>query len=247
MHHFFLDPAQINSDQVRFPSDISHQIVNVLRLKDDDVVAVLDNSGSIYKVSLSIDRDSPRVTGKILTTDSADAEPETGLSLYFGLTHREKVEWILQKGTEIGVSAFLPFVSARTIVKKTTLSRNKFDRWVRIIREAAEQSHRGRLPVLNPPKPLAACFAESKEQHDLRLIAYEEAQAQGDSLRDLIRKNQFEKVALFIGPEGGFAKEEILLAEKEGCAIISLGARILRMETAAVVLPALVLYELGEL
>jgi 16S rRNA (uracil1498-N3)-methyltransferase len=163
------------------------------------------------------------------------------------MTSRDKVELILQKGTEVGVSKFSPFISSRSLVQSTALSDKRKLRWERIIREAAEQSHRGKLPALISPMRFKECLSANFDQHDLSLIAWEGAAATEGALRESLKDFEGLKIALFIGPEGGFSDDEIGTAKKAGCQVISLGERILRMETAALVFPAIVLYQLGEL
>ena len=246
MHRFFLPPEHIAGHRVTFPKEIAHQILHVLRLGDGDQVAVLDNRGVIHHVRLQVDSPTSTVTGLIIETQPIRSEPKTNLSLYFGLSSREKVEWILQKGTEVGVSGFYPFYSSRTLVKPASLSLKKLERWERIIREAAEQSGRGRLPVLHSPKELEGCFSDAVRLNDLCLLAYEAADDDGQKLSDALDRFSGATIALFVGPEGGFSEGEVQLGVVAGFNIVSLGARILRMETAAMVLPALVLYALDD-
>ena len=247
MNRFFLGTEHIDEGKVTFPPDIAHQILHVLRLRGGDFVEVLDGDGQISRVALSIDVETSHVTGVIVETSFSTTESKVRVSLCFGLSNREKVEWILQKGTEIGVSAFFPFVSSRTLVQSTMLSQKKFDRWERIIREAAEQSHRGRLPVLNQPLDLETCFSTVTNAHDLNLIAWEEATDEERNVKNLIDTFTGNSIALFVGPKGGFSENEIKMGETMGCQVVSLGERILRMETAAIVFPAIVLHDLGDI
>jgi 16S rRNA (uracil1498-N3)-methyltransferase len=246
MHRFFLPPEQITGQRVSFPKETAHQILHVLRLGDDDQVAVLDNRGVVHHVRLQVDSTAMTVSGMIIKTQPVRSEPKTRLSLFFGLTSREKVEWILQKGTEIGVTAFYPFGSSRTLGKPGSVSIKKLERWERIIKEAAEQSGRGILPELHTPKDLAIFFSEASKDHDLCLVAYEAADENVQRLSDVLERFTGAGIALFVGPEGGFSEEEVQFGLEAGCRVISLGARILRMETAAIVFPALVLFALGD-
>ena len=232
---------------VTFPRQIAHQIRHVLRLGEGDQVAVLDNSGIKYTIIIQVELPEQTLTGQIIAAEAVPSEPNTHVALYFGLSSREKVEMILQKGTEVGVGSFSPFISSRTLVVTTDLSKSKHDRWGRIIQEAAEQSGRGRLPLLNPPENLTDCFLKANKEHDLCLIAWEKASDDGFGLPELQEKFSGKSIALFVGPEGGFSDDEVAAAIEAGSQVVSLGARILRMETAAIVFPALVLYELGAL
>ncbi len=246
MNHFFLDPHLISPNRVKFPEDITHQILTVLRMRSGDQVKVLDNRGLIYKVEIVFDPHQKNVYGKIIGKDIVTSEPNLKLALFFGLTSRDKVEWILQKGTEIGVSEFFPFISSRTLVQSTNISEKKKTRWERIIREAAEQANRGRLPSLTTPKSLEECLLTNSDHDGISLIAWEGADTKPVSIKEILGQFDGSSISLFVGPEGGFSDEEIDSAKKAGCKVISLGERILRMETAAVVFPAIVLYELDK-
>jgi len=246
MNRFFLSENCIQGKKVHFPPDITHQLRHVLRLREGDLVQVLDNQGLIHQVALAMDNEGESLAGDIIQTDNENSEPQVAVSLCFGMTSRDKVEWILQKGTEIGVTAFYPFVSSRTLVQSTELTLQRKVRWQRIIREAAEQSRRGRLPELKPPMGLADCFSLMKEKHDLCLVAWEGAVPMREALHQSVSEATPASIAIFVGPEGGFSIAEVEQARNAGCQIISLGPRILRMETAAIVFPALVLYELGD-
>jgi 16S rRNA (uracil1498-N3)-methyltransferase len=247
MHRFFINPDHINDLQVTFPPDIAHQITHVLRLGEGDQVGVLDDSGTIHYVRLQKDPPESILTGTVYDQQAVTTEPHARLRLYFGLSNREKVEWVLQKGTEIGVAFFCPFVSSRTLMTSPALSPKKAARWARIIREAAEQSGRGRLPKLNPPQPLTDCFLEVQGSSCPSLIAWEDAPRDGNSLAEALSGFASGEVNLFVGPEGGFSAEEVSTALEAGIQVVSLGSRILRMETAAIVLPTLVLYQLDAL
>lgn len=247
MNRFFLNPNQIVNDVICFPPDISHQIQHVLRLNEGELVEVLDNQGHVFRVMLNSTASDDDAIGKIIAVEDADTEPKTKLSLCFGLSHRDKVEWILQKGTEVGVSSFYPFISSRTLVQSISLSDKRRERWERIIREAAEQSHRGRLPVMNSPLAFEVCLEKVQKSHGLCLLAWEGAEGDQMPLSSLVTGYDGESIAVFVGPEGGFSEDEARRAGATSCIIISLGQRILRMETAAIVLPALILHEVGEL
>ena len=246
MNRFFLPPDQITDGNVHFSPDIAHQIRHVLRLEGGDNVAVLDNQGHLFIVSLQIPPDSDQVAGEVVSVEGVDTEPQTQVSLYFGLTSREKVEFILQKGTEIGVASFSPFVSSRTLVQSTALPEKKKARWERIIREAAEQSRRGKLPILQSPVGFEECLRQAKRDHSLCMIAWEEEEAARATLIQVAQAYAGGSIALFVGPEGGFSETEINTARALDCQVVSLGKRILRMETAAIIFPALVLQSAGE-
>jgi 16S rRNA (uracil1498-N3)-methyltransferase len=244
MHHFFVSKGQINASVVNFPADIAHQIKRVLRLREGDLVNVLDNQGNIYLTSLAFGEGS-EVQGQIKNTDVCDSEPRTKLSLYVGLTQRDKFEWILQKGTELGVSRFIPFISERSLVQKVSSADKKEQRWQKIIQEAAEQSKRGIIPVLEPAVDFKQALTGAVEKNDVCLIPWEETKS--GSISTVLGERKPERVAVLIGPEGGFSAEEIRLAEEKKVTPVTLGKRILRMETAALAAAAMVMFYLGEM
>jgi len=150
---------------------------------------------------------------------------------------------VLEKGTELGVSRFVPLVSGRAQVK-TEGGSQRAERWRRIVTEAAEQCGRGRVPAVDPP----LAFREAvRTAPGLRLLPWEGERSQG--LRTYLHsvKPKPAIVSVLIGPEGGFSAEEAALAREAGCLAVSLGPRILRSETAGIVAAALVMHEFGEM
>ena len=246
MNRFFVSPDRIAGKDIVFPADLTHQILHVLRLKDGDWVEVLDNRGQGFRVLLVFKEDESQVFGEIQEKIPVISEPSVKITLYFGLSNREKIEWIIQKGTEIGVSAFSPFISQRTLVRSSSISEKRRVRWERIVREAAEQSKRFRLPELNSPEALDTCFSIAQQLHDLNFIAWEGAPSDGQKLNEKLKDFKGKTVGLFVGPEGGFSEGEVKRAQEAGFRVVSLGKRILRMETAAIVFPALVLFALQD-
>lgn len=245
MHRFFLTSGQIQDNQILFPTDIGHQLRRVLRMQDGDIVQVLDNDGFIYEVIVDLSSGT-EVKGLILQKDTADTEPTHLLTLYVGLTQREKFEWVLQKGTELGVSRFVPFISERSLVQKADKAEKKNQRWQSILREAAEQSHRGRIPDLEEPCAFPAAVTQAVSSHDLCMIPWEEEHQ--SSLGSILTHADAPKtIALAIGPEGGFSVAEVQFAIKQGFKPVTLGKRILRMETAAMAAAAMVLYTVGDM
>jgi 16S rRNA (uracil1498-N3)-methyltransferase len=242
MNRFFVQPQDIKGKKVQFPPALGHQILHVLRLRTGDLVDVLDNSGRVYRTELDIDTASKNVRGRILDSSPAKGEPIVQIELCVGLSHREKVEWMLQKGTEVGVSVFRPFVSSRTLVQSREMKPKRRDRWESIIREAAEQSGRGKLPRLEAPMLLKALMEDEEPDETLSLLAWEEADLETSDLSEVLERFSGSRIRLFVGPEGGFSEEEVQASRTSGCQVVSLGNRILRMETAAILFPGLILY-----
>lgn len=245
LHRFFVSREDIRGDEVAL-SKQAHQIRDVLRLKAGEHIIALDNEGAEFKVVLTaVGRDE--VKGQVIEERRAAGEPEVQITLYQSLLSREKFEWVLQKCTEVGVARFVPIVTSRSIVRDCgSIKPNKIDRWRRIIQEAAEQSHRGRIPELGQAIKLEEAIGQL-EGFDLPLIA--SPQSDAASLRScLVRgKKKTGAIALLVGPEGGFTEEEVKRCSSSGVIAFGLGRRILRTETAAVVASALILYELGQM
>ena len=242
MHRFFVPPESIQGAQVAFPEETARQIHLVLRLQPGQEVQALDNSGAVYTVRLeSVAKGAAQ--GSITARETARGEPGVALRMYLSLTQREKFEWMLQKCTEVGVSTFTPMLTARCLARDAGEVERKRARWESILREAAEQSGRGRIPTLTGALSFDAALAAAARQR-LALLAWEGEQHAGlrAALTGLRAENAPE-AAVFIGPEGGFTEAEIGLARARGVRLITLGARILRMETAAVVAAALLIYE----
>lgn len=243
MHRFFISPNQLYGARVRFADDQAHQMRRVLRLRPGDRVTALDGLGNEYDVVLE-EVTNARVIGRADGKAEATGEPAARLTLYQSLLRREKFEWVLQKGTELGVSAFVPVITRRSLVRDAEdVTPEKLTRWQRIIREAAEQSGRGLLPELRPALTFGDAVQAARAA-GRALIAYEGHAPH--TIRDALQSAP-RSVALFVGPEGGYEPEEVDEAVAAGAVAVTLGRRILRTETAAVVGAALILHELGEM
>jgi 16S rRNA (uracil1498-N3)-methyltransferase len=240
LHRFFLLPGMIRADAVTFPGESSRQIEQVLRMKPGDRVVVLDGSGMEYIVVLK--KVGRTTTGAVEEQRLNETEPTIQLTLYQGLLKGAKFELVVQKCTEIGVSRIVPVASTRAVPAEPSASRQK--RYETIAREAAEQSGRGRTPEIAGPIRFSEAVEEARasgsavfcweEEHDLRLS-------------DLVPTNESPQIGLFVGPEGGFTADEAEEARIAGAGVVSLGRRILRAETAAIVGSALLLSRYGEL
>lgn len=243
VHRFFLPPDAIREGQVRFPETTARQILHVLRLRPGDMVAVLDGQGILYRVVLKrVDRDA--VLGQVIGQEAATGEPKITITLYASLIKGERFEWILQKGTELGVSRFVPMVTERTVVRDLALSPSRQARWRRIIQEAAEQCGRALLPEVEAPMAFAAACMQAAKA-DLSLIAWVEEGRR--TLADVWGDRQLATLAILIGPEGGFTPDEMERACACGIVPFSMGPRVLRAETAAVVAVTLAMHQAGEL
>ncbi len=244
-NRFFVSESGFDGDLVRLSAEQAHQVFHVLRLKVGDTVVVLDGAGMEYDVKLTT-ASGRNVTGKIVAQRQATGEPAVQITLFQSLLAREKFEWVLQKGTEIGVVRFVPVQTERTLLRAKRIEPKKMVRWQRIVTEAAEQSHRGRIPKIETPVTFVQALSQFGD-FDRALIAATSGQAR--TLPDALAAGDRTpaSVAVLIGPEGGFSDEEIAQACRNGASSVNLGPRILRTETAAIIAPALVLFELGEM
>ncbi len=242
---FFIPGTHFRENAVILPENVQNQVKRVLRLDPGDKIIILNDSGVEFVVQLVVDA-SGNYSGKIVSEQPNQAEPGVQIWLYVSLTQREKFEWILQKGTETGVSAFCPFISRRSLIQKSAGFDKKRVRWESILREAAEQCGRGRVPVLQTPTNLKDAISQADNTHESSLTALVQEDQTGleDALIGFTGKGS---LGLFIGPEGGFDDDEAVMMQKTGLHSFSLGPRVLRMETAAILAPALVLYQLGQL
>jgi 16S rRNA (uracil1498-N3)-methyltransferase len=213
-------------------------------MKRGDHVILSDGGKREYEVQFTAV--SPHaITGVIIGEQDGPPEPAVTLVLYQSLISANRFDLVLEKGSEIGVSRFVPIASARSQIKfDEQLPLARAARWERIVVEAAEQCGRGRVPVVDPPLPFGEAI---RSAGGLKLLSWEgeKKQGLGSYLRSL--PSGPGAVSLFIGPEGGFDDGEVELARAEGAVLLSLGSRLLRSETAGIVAAALVLEALGEM
>ena len=244
MRRFFVPAGTVAGRDVALPPELARRLAKVLRLQRGDRVVLADGSGRDYEVELK-ELSARAASVFVVGERPSPLEPSVELVLYQSLVRPQRFELVLEKGTEIGVSRFVPLLSGRARVR-TAAGSQRADRWRRIVSEAAEQCGRGRVPAVDPPAPFEEAVSASGGP-GLRLIPWESERSQG--LRSYLRalEERPASVSLIIGPEGGFAEEEVELARRAGCVPVSLGPRILRSETAGIVAAALVMHELGEM
>ena len=244
MPKFFIDPPTAPGEdsigaQVTIDGEDAYHLTRVLRVKPGEKVTATDGQGHLYELALTTVTPEA-VHGEVIAVTADHSEPEIKITLCQSILKGEKMDWVLQKGTEIGVSAFVPFLSARTVARPTPPQfGKKQERWQKIVTAAAKQSGPGIIPAVQPilaGEQLSALFASS-----VTLVAWE-----GETIRSLRQvlagREQPKEVVLIIGPEGGFAPEEVEMFTNQGALSISLGSRILRAETAGPLAAALLLY-----
>jgi len=246
---FFVERVQRGDEGfwAELTGEEAHHALRVLRLRPGDRVVLLDDTGFEYAGSVTeIDRRNGgaalRVRGSSIRPSSG--EPKIHVTLIQALAKGEKMDLVIQKGTEVGVSCFLPVLSERVVIdcSPDKLGRRR-ERWERIAQEAAKQARRGRRPKVEEVGSLVQAVSDSAREGPV-LVLWEGAEKPIKSVLKELATSFVERIALVVGPEGGFSEREARQMEDLGGRLVSLGPRILRTETAGPVAGALVLYEL---
>ncbi len=204
MRRFYVPPGVLGSREVNLPPELARRLATVLRLKRGERLVLADGVGRDYEVELTAV--SPRsATAAVVAERPSPSEPSLELVLYQSLIRPQRFELVLEKGTEIGVSRFVPLLSGRARVR-TEGGTQRAARWRRIVTEAAEQSGRGLVPAIDPPSLFEDAVSASGG-HSILLLPWEGERSQG--LRSYLRSlaDRPLAVSLFIGPEGGFAED----------------------------------------
>jgi 16S rRNA (uracil1498-N3)-methyltransferase len=232
MTRIFVEPASITGSSVEFDNRDSHHLAVVLKRRTGDSVLVCDGLGAEYLVVLETVGKSC-ASGRITDMFRPATEPTIKITVAQSLPKTlEKLEWVLQHGTELGAVKFIPFYSARSREDWRRLL-PKQARWQEIVRTAAEQSRRVVCPSVEAIKSFDDIINVSKD-YELTLFAYESETE--TTLKSILGKSSPSTVLIVIGPEGGFTDQEAQTAKEHSTVTISLGPRILRTETAALCL-----------
>lgn len=241
MPKFFAEQQQITENHITLLGEDAKHIKTVLRAKEGEEITICDGCGTDYLCKITGFGEG--VETEILDKTPCEAEPRTKITLYQGLPKADKMEWIIQKCVELGVVRIVAVSTERAIVKLDKKEEKKLERWQKIAEAAAKQSGRGIIPQMGK-KVLS--FSQAVEEActlDGAIIPYEKEETCG--LKTFVQGFAGQEIGIFIGPEGGFAEEEIRLATEKGVMPITLGKRILRTETAGMTTAAILLYELG--
>ena len=228
LHRFFINQLiKVGTKTVAvIDKSLIHQWKNVFRLKSGDALVLLDNSGTEFQATIQ-NLDKTKAELNIFAAKIARNMPAKNIFLLSAIIKKDNFEWVLEKGTELGVSHFVPLLTDRTEKKDINVERGE-----KIIREASEQSERGRLPTLYKPMKLK----EALKNIDIDLVAFDPDGAKFGPEKIKL----FKKIGLLIGPEGGWSEAEIELFKDYKIPVYSIGAPVLRAETAAIVVAALV-------
>lgn len=243
MSKFFIEKSQLKKDCAYLTGQDVNHITRVLRQKPGDELLLCDGEGTDYRARiLSFDKES--LSAEILAAMPSETEPAVKVTLYQGLPKQGKMEWIIEKCTEMGITAIVPVQMARSVVKLDgAQAAKKLERWQKTAREAAKQCGRGVIPQIMPPVTLEALTREALPE--FLLLPYEEERT--TPVKEALRGAAAKSAGIFIGPEGGFTPEEAAHLVSLGAKSVSLGRRILRTETAGLTALALLLYEFDEM
>ena len=246
MRKFFVNSNQINLKRIEIINEDVNHIKNVLRLNIGENIKICDSDNMKNYICEIEEISSKMVVCNIIEEVPNEAEGNVELHIYQGLPKADKMELIIQKGTELGVAEFIPVSFKRSIVKLSGKDEiKKIDRWQKIAEVAAKQSGRDLIPqVRNIHSIKNVC--DEIGNYNLVLVAYEleESNYIKTELEKIKESNKNYKIAVVIGPEGGIEKEEVEVFQKAGAKIISLGKRILRTETVALQVSSIIMYEL---
>lgn len=246
MPKFFIKQENIRNEKIEILGEDVNHIKNVLRKSIKDKIEICDSgNGQNYMCEIE-EIGKEKILCSIIEKIEGNAEPNTYVHIYQGLPKSDKMELIIQKAVELGVSEITPINMSRCIVKLDGKEqKKKIERWQKISEVAAKQSGRDIIPRINNICNINEIAKQCKE-YDAILLAYEnekenKLKKEIEALKQL--QKQKLKIAVIIGPEGGIAPEELEKIQKEGAKVITLGERILRTETVALNVLSIIMYE----
>lgn len=246
MYHFFVDSQAVGEELISITGKDYNHIAHVLRMKVGEQITVsTTDDGKEYFCEIdAFEPDS--VLCRILDQQTETAELPAKIILFQGLPKADKMELIIQKAVELGANEIVPVAMARSVVKlDEKKASSKVERWHGISEAAAKQSKRGIIPVVSAPLTYKEALKRASEC-DLFLVPYEDARGFSHTKEMLGKIAPGKSIAVIIGPEGGFAPSEIDAAKEAGGEIVTLGKRILRTETAGLVMLSLIMAELED-
>ena len=249
MHKFFTPKELINGDVAKIIGDDVKHIYKVLRISEGEKVT-LNNCEGVEYLGKVTSVSKQEVLIEILEKLESNNESDVKIYLFHGLPKSQKMDLIVQKGTELGITEFIPTITHRVDVKLKGEFK-KLDRLNRIALEAAKQSKRSIIPKVLEPIEFDEVL-EKMNSLDLLIVPYENANNFGiKTLINELRKgntiDNIKNIGIFVGPEGGIEEYEIERLKDKGAHIVTLGKRILRTETAGFVATSLIQYELSDL
>ncbi len=246
--YFYVRPDAVHGKELIIDGDEAKHIARVLRKIPGDMIWVVDGAGKAYEAVIAAMNQSQKdsqheVHCEVLHVEEQLNEADVDVTLAVALLkHPAKMDWVVEKATELGIRRFIPLRTARVIsfITGVETSPRRVERWRSVAIAAMKQSGRSFLPQIYPVSPLAAVMEHSSE-YELKMIPYERTDHVLSIAETLKHRETPKSVLIVIGPEGGFTDEEISTAEHHGFVQVSLGKRRLRTETAAIVATAITL------
>src|SRR6478736_3994111 len=243
MPTFFVASEAIVPPTVRITGPLLQHLRGSLRLQPGELLTVTDERGTRYRAEIA-EVSSGTLIGRILDTISAPPRTSPSIVLAQSLLKGEKMDWVIQKATELGVDRIAPVLATHSVVRpRADRIEHQLARWQRIALEAAQQSERWSVPVIDEPATVCQLLSASKKASSKILLA---ERSDGASLTSLPLHGNGD-VWLVIGPEGGWDEGELREMRQEGFLAVTLGPRILRAETAAIAALSVLQSRLGEL
>ena len=243
MSRFFVKPEQVSSDKIRISEAEAHHIKDVMRLGVGDEVLAFDGTGKEY-TGLIEKISSKEVIVKIKSAIEAKKKKRFEITLVQAIPRLEKMDFIIQKATELGVDKIMPVITKRTIVVlEGERAKQRLSRWERIATEAAKQCGRVVVPKIEPITDFRSALEQTKKSSLRLLAALVKEQVK---LKQALKDFQEGNISVFIGPEGDFTEEEVNSAREQGVVIVSLGELVLRAETASLYMLSSINYEIQE-
>ena len=236
---FFISPEQVTGQSITISGEDVHHIVKVLRMKTGDELLLCDGRGAEYSAKITRVNKSD-VTAEVKARSKREIRYPL-ITLGQGLPKSDKMDWIVQKATELGVANIIPLITERTIVKLKDEAK-RVARWQKIAREAAMQSNRPDISSIEPVVSYADFLRTlNPEPRTLLLLPWEEGT---EPIKNIFRRiSGINRIVVLIGPEGGFSAHEAETAHAKGFHLVSLGPNILRTETAAIASLSMIGYE----
>lgn len=245
MQNFFVTPSQVEGESIYIEGSDMNHIKNVLRMRIEEELMVSDGNNQRYRCTVRRFEEE-RVELCIEETLAADTELPSRIYLFQGLPKQEKMELIVQKCVELGVYEVIPVAMKRCVVKlDDKKAQKKRTRWQEIAKSAAKQAGRSMIPQVSEVMSYKDALQKAQEL-DVLLIPYELARDMKETKEILRTIQPGQSIGIFIGPEGGFEKEEVELAILSGAKEITLGRRILRTETAGLSIVSVLMFHLEE-
>ena len=242
MHTFYVSPSQIANNIATITGSEQHHLHNVLRTKPGETVRIIDGKGNVYTAQILETHDDRLSSDARILSHEFHAVVSPKLTLFQGLPKSDKMELILQKTTELGVTRIVPLHSEYALQKP---NQNRYERWHRVLISATKQSERAWLPELCNAQEFNAALAQlDKFSLCLLLSPHRDKESHVQHIQKVLRaESRPDSIALFVGPEGGFSDQEVTRAIENECRLVTLGRNILRTETAAIVAVAVATYE----